>query len=114
MVKRKLATVLSGTAVLGTLAFAPAAFAQDTVIVDRPATSGSTTIVAPSDSVVVQPADTVVLAAEPSSPYDTPIRHGFAAARLPGSVPSPYTDMPASGHIGDEYFFKHSGGVPGA
>jgi hypothetical protein len=113
MLKRKLAAAL-GTTVLGTLAFAPAVFAQDTVIVDRPVTSGTATAVEPSGAVVVQPSDTIVLAAAPSSPYDTPINHGLTAARQPGSVPSPYSDLPASGHIGDEYFFKHSGGVPGA
>jgi hypothetical protein len=112
MTKRKLAAVL-GTAVLGAMAFAPSAFAQDTVIVDRPANSGTTTIVEPGPA-VVEPSDTVVLAAAPQATGDTPIRHGFAVAREPGSVPSPYTDLPASGHIGDEYFFKHSGGVPGA
>jgi hypothetical protein len=116
MMKRKLATVLAGTTVLGTLAFAPAAFAQDTVIVERPVTSGTTTVVEPSDSsaaTVVEPADSVRLATAPA-PYETQINHGFTFARQPGSVPSPYTDMPASGHIGDEFFFKHSGGVPGA
>ena len=98
---------------LGTMAFAPGAFAQDTVIVDRPAASGSTTIVEPG-AAVVEPADSTVLMAVPHAAGDTPIRHGFAVAREPGSVPSPYSDLPASGHIGDEYFFKHSGGVPGA
>lgn len=112
MTKLKLTTIL-GTAVLGTMALAPAAFAQDTVIVDRPASSGTTTIVEPGTA-VVEPADSVVLAAAPQATGDTPIRHGYALAREPGSVPSPYTDLPASGHIGDEYFFKHSGGVPGA
>jgi hypothetical protein len=117
MMKRKLATVLAGTTVLGTLAFAPAAFAQDTVIVDRPVTPGTTTVVEPSDSssvTVVEPgADSVRLATAPQA-FESQIHYGYAVARQPGSVPSPYTDLPASGHIGDEFFFKHSGGVPGA
>jgi hypothetical protein len=116
MMKRKLATVLAGTTVLGTLAFAPAAFAQDTVIVDRPVTSGTTTVVEPSDSpavTVVEPAESLALATAPQ-PFESQIHYGYAVARQPGSVPTPYADLPASGHIGDEFFFKHSGGVPGA
>jgi hypothetical protein len=100
--------------VLGTMAFAPGAFAQDTVIVDRPANSGTTTIVEPGAAAAVEPSDSVALMTAPHATGDTPIRHGYAVAREPGSVPSPYSDLPASGHIGDEYFFKHSGGVPGA
>lgn len=120
MMKRKLATVLAGTTVLGALAFAPAAFAQDTdstVIVDRPVTSGTTTVVEPSDRsavTVVEPgADSMRLATAPQ-PFESQIHYGYAVARQPGSVPTPYGDLPASGHVGDEFFFKHSGGVPGA
>jgi hypothetical protein len=113
MTNRKLAKVL-GTAVLGALTFAPAAFAAETVIVDRPVTSGSTTVVEPNSAVtVVQPADSMALATAPQ-PFESQLHYGYAVARQPGSVPSPYGDRPASGHIGDEFFFKHSGGVPGA
>ena len=115
--KRKLAMIFAGSAVLGTLALAPAAFAEDAVIVDRPVTSGTTTVVTPapdSTAVVVEPGTTLALAAAPQfPPNETPIRYGPAVARQPGSVPSPYGDRPASGHIGDEYFNKQQGGVPG-
>ena len=116
MTKRKISMAFAGTAVLGSLAFAPAAFAQDTVIVDRPVTSGTTTVVTPSDSspVVVEPGTTLALAAAPQfPPNETPIRYGLAVARQPGSVPTPYGDIPGSGHIGDEYFNKQQGGVSG-
>lgn len=112
MMKRKLSVLFTGTAVLGSLAFAPAAFAQDTVIVDRPVTSGTTTVVTPSDStaVVVEPATTVAVLEAPQ-PFESQIRYGYAAARQPGSVPSPYGDRPASGHLGDEFYYKQFGGV---
>jgi hypothetical protein len=113
MTKRKLAAVL-GTAMLGTMALAPAAFAEDAVIVDRPVTSGAnTTVVEPNTAVVAEPADTLALATAPQ-PFESQIHYGYAVARQPGSVPTPYGDRPASGHIGDEFYFKHSGGVPGA
>ena len=104
--------VFAGTAVFGSLAFAPVAFAQDTVIVDRPVTSGTTTVVTPpSDSaVVVEPGTNVALVTSPQ-PFESQIHYGFATARQPGSVPSPYGDVPASGHIGDEFFYKQFGGV---
>ncbi|HEY6865377.1 MAG TPA: hypothetical protein VI319_15905 [Burkholderiales bacterium] len=111
--KRKLAMIFAGSAVLGTLAFAPAAFAQDTVIVDRPVTSGSTTVVTPapdSSAVVVEP-NTVVAAAPQPQAFESQYHYGFAAARQPGSVPSPYSDRPSSGHIGDEFYYKQFGGV---
>jgi hypothetical protein len=112
MTKRKLAVMLGTTGVLGALAFAPAAFAEDTVIVDRPVTSGGTTVVAPSDSsaVVVEPSENIAMATAPE-PFESQIHYGYAAARQPGSVPSPYGDRPASGHIGDEFFYKQFGGV---
>jgi hypothetical protein len=112
MMKRKLALVF-GTTVLGALAFAPAAFAQDTVIVDRPVTSGTTTVVTPSDSsaVVVEPSTSIAMAATAPAPFESQLHYGYAAARQPGSVPSPYGDRPASGHIGDEFFYKQFGGV---
>jgi hypothetical protein len=110
--KRKLAGVLAGTAVLGTLAFANVASAQDTLVV-QPATSDSTVVIdsaAPGTQVIVEPAGTLALA--PTSPsFESPIRYGFAAARQPGSVPSPYGDLPSSGHIGDEFYYKQFGGV---
>ena len=113
LMKRKLATVLAETAVLGTLAFAPAAFAQDTVIVDRPVTSGTTTVVTPpadSSAVVIEPTENLAMATAPA-PYESQLHYGFATARQPGSVPSPYGDRPASGHVGDEFFYKQFGGV---
>ncbi len=113
MTKRKLSLVVAGTAVLGSLAFAPAAFAQDTVIVDRPVTSGTTTVVTPSSdstAVVVEPATTISMLEAPQ-PFESQIHYGYAAARQPGSVPSPYGDRPASGHLGDEFYYKQFGGV---
>ena len=109
--KRKLAMIFAGSAVLGTLAFAPAAFAQDTVIVDRPVASGTTTVVSPDSSAVVVEPNTVVAAAPQPEPFESQYHYGFAAARQPGSVPSPYSDRPASGHIGDEFYYKQFGGV---
>ncbi len=111
--KRKFTMIFAGSAVLGTLAFAPAAFAQDTVIVDRPVTSGTTTVVTPSpdsSAVVIQPSENTIVATAPQ-PFESQIHYGFAVARQPGSVPSPYSDRPGSGHIGDEFFYKQFGGV---
>jgi hypothetical protein len=107
MMKRKLATVL-GTAVLGALAFAPAAFAQGAVVTER---SVVVEPVAPGTSVVVvEPADNLAMSTAPA-PFESQIHYGFSAARQPGSVPSPYGDVPASGHIGDEFYYKQFGGV---
>jgi hypothetical protein len=111
MMKRKLATVL-GTAVLGALAFAPAAFAQDAVVIDRSVSSGTTVEPAAPGSrvVVVEPADNLAMSTAPA-PFESQIDYGYSAARQPGSVPSPYSDRPASGHIGDEFYYKQFGGV---
>ena len=109
MKKRKLATLFAGMAVLGALAFAPAAFAQDAIVVERSVPSA--TVVDPATNVVVvEPADRVALLTAPA-PYESQIHYGFAVARQPGSVPSPYRDLPGSGHVGDEFYYKQFGGV---
>ena len=117
MMKRKLATVLSGTAVLGTLAFAPLANAQDSPVIERSVPDSSVTVVEPvapgSQVIVVEPAETPASVPQ-SAPWESPIRHDFAAARQPGSVPSPYSDMPGSGHVGDEFYNKQQGGTAGS
>jgi hypothetical protein len=114
MMKRKLATVLSGTAMLGTLAFAPLAGAEDAVVVERSVPDSRVTIVepvAPGSQVIVEPS-----AMSPNqffSPNESQIHYGYATARQPGSVPSPYGDMPGSGHVGDEWYAKQQGGTQG-
>jgi hypothetical protein len=102
---RKLATILAGTAALGTLAFAPIAGAQSdpaTVVVIEPA--------APAETVVVAPAETVVVP-EPTAPLDSPRNFNSVPAERIGRVPSPYPDMPGSGHVGDEFYYKQAGGT---
>ena len=114
MMKRKLATVLGGTAMLGALAFAPLAGADDAVVVERSVPDSRVTVVepvAPGSQVVVDPSAT-----SPNrffAPWESQIHYGYAVARQPGSVPSPYGDLPGSGHVGDEWYAKQQGGTAG-
>jgi hypothetical protein len=116
MMKRKLVTVLSGTAILGTLAFAPLASADDALVVERSVPDSRVTVVepaAPGSRVIVTEPNAQLSYTPQSAPWESPIRHDFALARQPGSVPSPYSDMPGSGHVGDEWYAKQQGGTQG-
>jgi hypothetical protein len=105
MLKRKLTTVFAGTAMLGALCFAPLAQAQSDVgtSVYDPAT-GTWQRVEPAPS------------ANPSRLTDSPRRDTVTTPAPPQydrriPQPSPYSGVPASGHVGDTYFYEQFGGV---
>lgn len=102
---------------LGTLVFAPLASAEDVLVVERAVPDSRVTVVEPvapdTQVVVTQPSDQLAYSTPQSAPWESPIRHDFAWARQPGSVPSPYPDMPGSGHVGDEWYAKQQGGTEG-
>ena len=102
MLKRKLAAVLAGSAVLAAMAVTPIAYAQSEGRVYDPATG--TWQQAPSP-VPDSPR-------RMSSRDDSPVR-GDSPVREYGRVnrPTPYGDVPSSGHMGDQYYYKQFGGV---
>src|SRR3954464_12171283 len=78
MMKRKLATVLSGTAILGTLAFAPLASAEDALVVERSVPDSRVTVVepaAPGSQVIVTEPNAQLSYTPQSAPWESPIRH---------------------------------------
>lgn len=118
MLKRKIASAVVGAAVLSALSFAPIASAQSDV---------SSKVYDPSTGTWREVPPTAPSASAPTVP-DSPRRTDVASAdsdslpryegdvyapnpREPGLRPSPYSDLPASGHVGDQFFYKGSGGV---
>jgi hypothetical protein len=118
MMKRKLATVLGGTAIVGSLAFAPLASARDVPVSERSVSDSSALVVEPAPGqqvIVTQPSEQLAFSPNANfQPWESQVHYGFATARQPGSVPSPYGDMPGSGHVGDEWYYKQQGGTSGS
>jgi hypothetical protein len=117
MTKSKLAIVMSGTAILGSLACAPLARAYDDApVTERSAPDSNPVVlegVPPGSRVLVLEPGATLAATPQFPPNETPISYRLGVARQPGSVPTPYGDLPGSGHVGDEYYNKQQGGVPG-
>ena len=114
MLKRKIAGVFAGTAMLGALSFAPLAGAQSDVSssVYDPATGTWRQIppTAPSASTVPDsPRGPELASADARRQTEDDVYASTSGE--PGLVPSPYRDMPASGHAGDQFFYRGTGGV---
>jgi hypothetical protein len=106
-------TKLTAVALLGAACFTPYASAQTSADEWRSNAQSSpptTTAQLGSDPTRNYPYSTAMETAR-SGPNESPATQELGRARQPGMVPSPYVGMPASGHPGDEFFYKQFGGV---